>query len=291
MPNAGDSMTGKVCLITGATSGIGAITARELARRGATVVMIGRNPEKCRATVEAISAATGHENVASLCADLSSQAEVRRVAREFLDRYSRLDVLINNAGALLAPRTESVEGIEMTFALNHLAYFLLTDLLLDRLKASAPARIVNVASDAHRAVKAIDFDDLQYRRRRYRPFRVYCQSKLANVMFTNELARRLAGTGVTANSLHPGFVATNFFVGRQPIHWLMRWAAFWVAIPPEQGAQTSIYLASSPEVEGITGQYFEKCRSVIPSRAALDESAARRLWEVSEQLVAASVIA
>ncbi len=275
-------MSGKVCLVTGATSGIGEVTAGELARKGATVVVVGRNPQKCEATVGRIRERTGNPAVEPLVADLSSQVEVRRLAEEFVRRHDRLDVLVNNAGALLMDRRVSVDGIEMTFALNHLAYFLLTDLLLDRLRASAPSRIVVVSSDAHRGV-TMDFDDLGGRAK-YRGFRAYSRSKLANVLFVRELARRLEGTGVTANALHPGFVASGFFSGDGPAWWAMRRLAGLFAVTPERGAKTSVYLASSPEVEGVTGQYFVKEKPVEPSWAARDEEAARRLWRVSEEM-------
>ncbi|MDB5353482.1 MAG: dehydrogenase, short-chain alcohol dehydrogenase like protein [Planctomycetota bacterium] len=305
------TMAGKICLVTGATAGIGEVTARELARRGATVVVVGRSQERCEATVEAIRRDTGNDAVEFLRADLSSQEEVRRLAKEFLDRHDRLDVLINNAGALFATRRESVDGIEMTFALNHLAYFLLTNLLLDTIKASAPARIVNIASDAHEMVKDFDFDDPQGRSRYRRlgadgqsklaiarytflaPFAhpalvQYAQSKLANLLFTYELAGRLEGTGVTVNAVHPGFVATNFTAGNGLFGWFMRRWASLLAMSPENGAKTSIYLATSPEVDGVTGQYFAKQKPIASSPASRDESAARRLWQLSEELTGLS---
>ncbi|HEV3162544.1 MAG TPA: SDR family oxidoreductase [Isosphaeraceae bacterium] len=282
MAEPDQTMAGKVCLVTGATSGIGQVTARELARLGASVVVVGRSLQKCEATVSQIRQQTGHPRVDFLVADLSSQAEVRRLASEFLRKNTRLDVLVNNAGGMFMNQQESVDGIELTLALNHLAYFLLTNLLLERLKASAPARIVNVSSEAHRGV-TLDFDNLQAQGR-YGGFRVYSQSKLANLLFTFELARRLEGTGVTVNALHPGFVATNIFAGNGLLGWSVRRIASLIAMSPEQGAKTSIYLAASPEVEGVTGQYFAKQKRVAPSPASLDEAAARRLWEVSEQL-------
>jgi retinol dehydrogenase-12 len=291
----------------GATAGIGEVTARELARRGATVVVVGRSRERCEATVEAIRRETGNPSVEFLRADLSSQGEVRRLAREFLDRHDRLDVLVNNAGALFALRQESVDGIEMTLALDHLGYFLLANLLLDALKASAPARIVNVSSDAHQWAKGFDFDDPQARSRhrgrlgygqskfadllftvlappKHPAFLRYGQTKFANLLFTYGLARRLEGTGVTANALHPGFVATNFGAGNGVFGWFMRRWAGLLAIGVEEGAKTSIYLATSPEVEGITGRYFLKQKPVPSSPASRDELAALRLWRLSEEL-------
>lgn len=280
-------MAGKVILITGATDGIGKVTALELARGGATVVGVGRSAPKCEATAHEISAATGNPNVAFLVADLSSLHEVRRVAADFQSRYNRLDVLINNAGGIFWSYGETVDGFERTFALNHLAYFVLTMELLDLLRAGAPSRIVNVSSGAHNS-GVITFDNLQ--RTGYGSadsFAVYSQSKLANVLFSNELARRLAGTGVTSNALHPGFVRTRF--GRSGARLLgggvgLLQQAF--AISPEEGAKTTIYLATSPDVEGVTGRYFVKSRAATPHARALDTEAARRLWQVSEELVA-----
>jgi NAD(P)-dependent dehydrogenase (short-subunit alcohol dehydrogenase family) len=276
-------MKDKTCLVTGATSGIGEITARELARMGARVIVVGRSPERCAATTERIRAETGAMAVESMVADLSSQAEVRRLAEEVCGRCDRLDVLVNNAGGMYLDRRESVDGIELTLALNHLSYFLLTNLLLDRLKSSAPARIVNVASDAHQGGR-IDFDDIQ-RRKNYGGWGAYQQSKLANVLFTYELARRLEGTGVTANTLHPGFVRTNFFANFNGWPGIVtKLGASLIAITPEEGARTSIHLASSPDVEGVTGQYFVKSRPARSSGRSHDRAAAERLWRLSEEL-------
>lgn len=278
-----EEMAGRICLITGATSGIGLETARELAARGARVVIVGRNETKTLATVEEIRQQTGNAEVDYLLADFSSQAAVRGLAETFKRRYGELHALVNNAGAIFWQRRETVDGLEMTFAVNHLAPFLLTNLLLDTLRASAPARVVTVASDAHNGA-TIPFDDLQQTRDRYRGLVAYGQSKLANIMFTYELARRLAGSGVTANTLHPGFVASNFFrssgalVGNGIV--LMR--PFMVGV--EKGARTSVYLASSPEVASETGQYFVKCKPARSSKASYDVAAQQRLWQVSEQL-------
>ncbi len=279
LPPAAD----QVYLVTGATDGIGLITAQELARTGAQVVVTGRNPEKGAAAVARIRAATGNEAVAYLNADLSSQAEVRRLAADFLGRYDRLDVLINNAGGSFLRRQLTVDGLEMTFALNHLAYFLLTHLLLDRIKASAPARIINVSSGAHRNAE-IQFENLMLERG-YGVMKAYGQSKLANVLFTYEMARRLAGTGVTINAVHPGLVATN--IGRNN-GVLVRTVLSLIqrnARTPEEGAETSIYLATAPELTGVTGKYFKDKKDIATSTASYDEAAARRLWEVSEALV------
>jgi retinol dehydrogenase 12 len=296
------TMVGKICLVTGATAGIGLVTARELARLGATVVIVGRSQERCQQAVETIRREVGPSTIEFITADLSSQAAIRQLAREFQAKHTRLDVLVNNAGALFAYREETVDGIEKTLALNHLAYFLLTLLLLDTLKASAPARVVNVASHAHEMVDGFNFDDPQASRgsygqsawgnalytlfapTRHPALRQYARTKLANLLFTYELARRLAGTGVTVNALHPGFVASNFMAGNGVLGWFMRrWAGFF-GISAEEGAKTSIYLATSPEVEGVTGKHFTRCREAPTSPASRDETAAQRLWELSESL-------
>jgi NAD(P)-dependent dehydrogenase (short-subunit alcohol dehydrogenase family) len=276
------TMQGKVCLVTGATSGIGLVTARELARRGARVVLAGRNATRCADAVHQVQEQTGNREVEFLVADLSSQQQVRELAQQFRQRQPRLDVLVNNAGGIWWTRQQTVDGLEMTFAVNHLAYFLLTLSLLDLLRASAPARIVNVASAAHRRA-VLDFDDLMGQRH-YSGWQAYCRSKLANLLFTFELARRLGGTGGTANALHPGWVATGFggssLVGR-----LLRLAAGCFALSSEQGARTVVYLASSPEAAGVNGEYFVRERPHPTSAAARDEVAARRLWQTSLQLV------
>lgn len=284
MAEQSGGMSGKTVLITGATSGIGEVAARELAAKGAKVVLVGRSAAKCEATAAMIRQATGNPAVEFLVADLSSQAEVRRLAAEIKTRYPRIDVLVNNAGAMISPRRESADGIEMTWALNHLGYFLLTDLLLDTLKASAPSRVVSVASDAHRMASGIDWDDVEGKKS-YSAWRAYSQSKLANVLFTRELARRLEGSGVTANCLHPGFVATNFAAGRGLTFRIFQVGAKLFAITPEEGAKTTVYLASSPEVEGASGGYYSKCKLVTPTAAARDDEAARRLWDLSEAMV------
>ncbi len=278
-------MQNKTVLVTGATNGIGFEAARALAAKGATIVGVGRNAQKSADAAHSIIHATGNHHVEFLTADLSAQAEVRRLADEFKRKYDRLDVLLNNAGALFARREVSVDGLEMTFALNHLNYFLLTDLLLDVLSASAPARIVNVSSDAHRRVNGLDFDDLQLAQS-YNGWTAYSLSKLENVLFTYELARRLSGTMLTANALHPGFVATSFGHNNGGLlNTGVRVAQKFGAMPPEQGARTSIYLVSSPEVEGVTGQYFVDSKPVQSSKASYDTQAAQRLWEISEALV------
>lgn len=280
-------MNGKICMVTGATSGIGEVTARALAQRGATVIVVGRNPEKSATIVNQLKQRTGNPAVEFMLADLSSQKEIRQLVQQFKGQYQRLDVLVNNAGAWITRRQESVDGIEMTFALNHLGYFLLTNLLLDTLKASAPARIINVSSYGHKHAH-MNFDDLQAKQR-YNGLQVYRQSKLANVLFTYELARQLEGTGVTVNAVNPGLVATRFgfnnfgFISNGVTNLLIHlYGLVWTNA--EQGAQTTIYLATSSEVEGITGKYFEKRKAVQSSPASYDEATARQLWQISAEM-------
>ena len=279
-------MTGRTVVVTGANSGIGLETAVELARAGATTVLTARDPGRGEAALEVVRTRSGRDDVHLVVFDLASLASVRKGADEILERCARLDVLVNNAGLVLSRRQETEDGFEATFAINHLGPFLLTHLLLDRIEASAPARVVNVSSTAHQGARhGLDFGDLQSRRR-YRGMQAYSRSKLANIYFTTELGRRLAGTGVTANCLHPGTVATGYARDGDATGVL----AFGIRVikpfvlTAAQGARTSIYLASSPEVADITGQYFVKCRVRRPSKVARDPEAARRLWEVSEQL-------
>src|SRR5918994_1886153 len=273
----------KVCLITGATSGIGKATAMGLANMGASVVMVGRDRGRGEAALAEIRDKSANASVNLMLADLSSQEEIRRLAHEFKEAYPRLDVLINDAGLFRSERITTADGLEMTFAVNHLTYFLLTNLLLDVLKASAPSRIINVASADH-SNGAIDFDDLQGEKG-YKGAKAYSQSKLANVLFTYELARRLERTGVTANCLHPGAgIRTNFGSGVSGVFGFMVRALRPLMKSPEKGAETSIYLASSPEVEGLSGRYFFKKAEARSSDMSYDESTARRLWEVSAQL-------
>lgn len=280
-------MEGKVCLVTGATGGIGLVTARELARAGARVLVVGRTPRRSAEAAARLRADAGSSIVEPLAADLSSQAEIRALAREVENQTDRLDVLVNNAGGIFLDRRESVDGIEMTFAVNHLAYFLLTNLLLDLLRSSRPSRIVNVASGAHRGA-TIDFDDIGGRER-FSGWRAYQQSKLANLLFTRELARRLEGTGVTVNALHPGYVNSQIFRDEGWRGAIMRRAARAFAVSPERGAQTSLYLATSPDVEGMTGGYFAKRARARSSPASHDEAAARLLWQFSEDLTGLKV--
>jgi len=275
-------LRGRVVILTGATNGIGRATALALAGMGATLGIVARDRARGEETVAEIRAQTG-ATADLLLADLSSQASIRELAATILARYPRIDVLVNNAGIVNLKREETADGIESTFAVNHLAYFLLTNLLLDRLKASAPARIVNVASDVHKYVGGIRWDDLGWAQG-YQVMRVYGQSKLANILFTRELARRLAGTGVTVNAVHPGAVSTG--LGKQN----GVWAAALIKVlglffrTPEQGAATSIHLAASPAVDGVSGRYFVDAKEARPSRAAEDDAAARRLWDLSSQM-------
>ncbi len=289
MENVNGGMGGKVILITGGTSGIGKAAATALAGMGANVVITGRNEERGRRALQEIREESGNDGVELMLADLAVQSEVRRLAEEFREHHDRLVVLINNAGLVLSERTETPDGIEMQLAINHLAPFLLTNLLLDLLKKSAPSRIVTVSSDAHRW-GSMDLDDLQSRKR-YRAFPVYGRTKLANIMFTHELAERLEGTGVTANCLHPGSVNTNFAVSsRSPFTLLFR--AFKPFMrSPEQGADTLIYLVASPEVEGMTGKYLVDRRVKAASDAAYDQTTRKELWEASEELTGLKVTA
>jgi NAD(P)-dependent dehydrogenase (short-subunit alcohol dehydrogenase family) len=275
------SLQDQTILITGATSGIGRITARELARKGAQVVIVGRNPDKTQSVASEIQRSTGNPRVAMMVGDLSDLSEVRRIAAEFLQRFDRLNVLINNAGAVFFTHRISTDGFEMTLALNHLSPFLLTNLLLERLNSSTPARVISVSSMAHWGAH-VNPDNLNGSRT-YWGWRAYSQSKLMNILFTRELARRV-GSGVTANCLHPGFVATNFGKSNggifRPLWSLVELAA----ISPEQGAKTSIYLASSPEVAEVTGQYFVDCQPQRSSPESTNDDTARRLWETSFNL-------
>lgn len=275
-------LAGKIVLITGATSGIGEAAATALAAQGASLVAVARDQRRGEETLARIRAASGNERLELLVGDLAWQADVRRLAREFKAHHERLDVLINNAGGIFGSRQLTPDGLELTFALDHLAYFLLTNELLDVLQASAPSRIVSTASDAS-AQGRIDFDDLQLERG-YRPFSAYGNAKLANILFTFELARRLQGSGVTANCLHPGFVRTGFGAGLGGPLRLGTRAAQLFARRPKKGAETLVYLASSPAVASVTGTYFFDMQPKTPPPAALDIVLAQRLWAVSEQL-------
>jgi NAD(P)-dependent dehydrogenase (short-subunit alcohol dehydrogenase family) len=278
-------MQGKRVMVTGATDGIGKETARALVRMDAHVIIVGRNPGKIAATMKDLKTENGNAKIDALVADFASLEQIRNLAHDFRGRFDRLDVLVNNAGALFSARGETQDGFEQSFGVNHLAPFLLTNLLLDKLKAGAQqtgeARIINVSSAAH-WLKKLNFDDLQ-NQRRYSAWRVYGQSKLANLLFTYELARQVAGTGITVNALHPGGVASNFASNQSGITKLVA-SLLRFGLSPEQGAQTSVYLASSPEVKDVTGQYFINCRPARSSPASHDAAAAARLWQVSAEL-------
>jgi NAD(P)-dependent dehydrogenase (short-subunit alcohol dehydrogenase family) len=274
---------GKICVVTGATSGIGFYTAQEIARMGGVTILVGRDQAKCEASVKLIQQETGNPAVEYLLADLSSQAQIRAAAAIFNAKYDHLDVLVNNAGGIFLRRKLSVDGIEKTFAVNHLAYFLLTNLLIEALKTSPSARVVNVSSGSHYG-EHLDFNDLQLVKS-YSIYRAYGRSKLANVLFSYELARRMAGTQVSSNVLSPGMVATDIWKKVNPVLTpLINPVIHRIGQTPFQGAQTSIYLAASPEAEGITGKYYANCKPVRSSDESYDLEAAKRLWEVSLQL-------
>lgn len=276
-------LAGKTFLVTGASSGIGLEASVKFARRGADVVLVARDRTRGEAALASVKSRSGSGTVSLLLHDLSSLAGVRALAEEFRAKHPRLDVLVNNAGGVSDRRRVTADGFEQTFAVNHLAPFLLTNLLLDRLKASTPARVVVVASIGHRR-GTMDFDDLHFEKGGYAIMAAYGRSKLANILFANELARRLAGTGVVANSLHPGAVATNIWSGAP---WFTKPALAIAKLfmsSPEQGGDTIVHVAASPETATTTGAYFEKNKPVKPSRPARDEAVAKRLWEISEKL-------
>jgi NAD(P)-dependent dehydrogenase (short-subunit alcohol dehydrogenase family) len=275
-------MKGKTCVITGATDGIGLEAAAALGALGARLVLVGRNRAKGEAVLTALHRRVPGVEAEMHYADLSRRDEIERLGLELLAVAPRIDVLLNNAGAFFAKRVVVEDGLEQTFALNHMGYFRLTKWLAERVIASAPARIVNVASEAHRNA-ALDFDDLQTARG-YNGWKAYQRSKLANILFTRALARRLAGTGVTANCLHPGFVKTSFGDNNRGLWGIgIRLGKLFAAISIPRGAETPVYLASAPEVEGITGEYFDKCREREPNAAARNDADAERLWKESER--------
>lgn len=283
-------MTGKTVLITGATAGIGRMTARALAAAGAKLILVARNRQKAEETRSWLAAQTGSKAVELIIADLSVLSQVRSAAGEVSSMNGGLDVLVNNVGAVFDRRAESADGIEMTFALNHLAPFLLTNLLLDSLKKRPGSRVVTVSSDAHQGAR-MDFSDLEGRKR-YRAWTAYGRSKLANLLFTFELARRLDGTGVTANALHPGFVASNFGKNGGPLLRVgISVAQRLGGISVEKGARTSVYLASSDEVKGVSGKYFVKCREHESDPASRDQESMRKLWEISTRMTELSATA
>lgn len=278
-------MKDKVFLITGATSGIGKVTALEVAKLGATVVLVGRNKAKTEGVVKEIKEKSGNEKIDYLLADLSIQKEVKRIAEEFKQKYDRLDVLVNNAGLLMHKKELTPDNLEYTFATNHLAYFILTNLLLDLLKKSAPSRIVNVSSMAHK-MGDLDFDDINFEKHKYNSLKAYGKSKLNNVLFTYALAEKLKGTGVTVNCLHPGVVNTGFaFITDIPfIKPILEAIVRPFFLTPEKGAETQIYLATSDEVKDVTGKYFDKKRAIPSSSNSHSKEAQKKLWELSEKL-------
>jgi NAD(P)-dependent dehydrogenase (short-subunit alcohol dehydrogenase family) len=275
-------MSGKVCVVTGATSGIGEVTAARLSADGARTILVVRSRDKGERIASAIRAKGGQAEL--VVADLASLADVRRAAQEILSACPRLDVLVNNAGAIFMARTLTADGLESTFAVNHLAPFLLTNLLLGRLRESAPARIVNVASRAHRR-SGIDFDDLE-RKKSYKGFNAYAQSKLCNILFTYELARRLEGTRVATNCLHPGVIASGFGKNQPGLFALGARIVAPLLTTAEDGARTSLFLAESKDIEGVSGKYFDSdTREIRSSAVSYDVSAQKRLWEISEKMV------
>ncbi len=284
MASMNGDLTGKTILLTGATEGIGKSAALDFARRGATLVLVGRNPEKTERVRADLVRESNNERIEALLGDLSLVADIRRVAREFKAKHDRLDVLVNNAGALFASRKTTADGYEMTFALNHLAYFVLTQELLDVLTKTPGARVVSTSSGAHASGK-LDLDDLARRERRYFGFEVYGSSKLANILFTRELARRLEGTGVTVNCFHPGFVQTGFGAANGIWSPFIKLAAGLFARTPEKGAETLIWLATSPEAASFNGEYFMDKKPARRTRKAKDDGLAKKLWELTEGLV------
>jgi retinol dehydrogenase 12 len=277
------ALRGRTCLVTGATRGIGRATAEALARLGATVLVHGRDSASVGAVCRALVRATGNADIAGVVADFSSLDAVRRLAADVAVQHERLDILVNNAGTSALTRRTTKDGFEWLFGVNHLAPFVLTNALLPLLTASTPARIVTVASMAYRR-GALDLDDPNWEKRKYDSLKAYGASKLANILFTRELARRLGGKGVTANSLHPGVVATNIFAHLGPFGRLFGVIARPLLLSAAAGAKTSVYLASSPSVAGVTGKFFDRCRETALEAGAEDAAVARRLWELSERL-------
>lgn len=280
-------MQNKICIVTGANSGIGKVTALELAKKDKnnTIIMVCRNAEKAQKALQEIKLQSKNENIDLFLADFSSQSQIRRVSQEILAKYAQIDVLVNNAGFIAKSTREiSEDGLELTFATNHLGYFMFTNLLKDALKVGRDARIINVSSEAHRFIRA-DLNNLQLEKG-YSSIKAYALSKLLNIHFTRELARRLneAKLDISANCLHPGAVATNFASDSNPIFKFIFKFGKPFLLSAEQGAETSIYLASSPLIEGVTGEYFDKKRIKTPSSDALSDEKARKIWEISTQL-------
>ena len=278
------SLAGKTAVVTGATQGIGLAAAEAFARMGARVVITARSAAKGEAARQAIMKAGGHDKVDVVDADFASMASIRAGAAAVRAKVDRIHILLNNVGAVFMERAESQDGLELTFATNHIGYFLWTRELLDLVKAGGPARIVNVSSAAHQAVRGVDFDDLQ-RRRGYKGFPVYAESKLMNILYTVELARRLEGSGVTANSLHPGVIASGFGTNNKGLlGFATRHLSPIFLTSPEKGARTSIWACTAPELAGTTGRYFSSCKEATPTKAARDAAAAARLWRVTEEI-------
>ena len=280
-------MEGKTCLVTGASDGIGYVAARELALKGASVIAVGRNASKTHGAVMRIIDETRNDDISYFIADLSSQSAVRRLAEQVRERTSRLDVLLNNAGAIFLSQQTSIDGLEMTFALNHMGYFLLTNQLLDLLRQSTPARIINVSSSSHRSPGSFRLEDLP-KPGSNRGYRAYGRSKLCNILFTYELSRRLEGTGITVNALHPGLVRTNIARNNGALGRVVNFFIGARGIDAVHGAKTLVYLAASNEVEEVTGKYYVDCRPVSSSRLSYDPKLAEGLWELSERLTTKS---
>ena len=274
-------------MITGSTSGIGRETAIDLARRGATVILVGRNPQKTSATVDYIKSETGNETIYSYLCDLSSQSSIHQFVKEIKDEFHKLHVLVNNAGAIFLSREMSVDNIEMTFALNHLSYFMLSNLLLEIMESTESARIINVSSIAHASAKFTS-SDIQTDHRYMFGFKAYCRSKLANLLFTYELARRLKKTHITVNALHPGVVSTNLLANNGIMGQIGNFFLGLRGITPKKGAETTIYLATSRKVEGLTGRYYVGCKEASSSPASYDREAGAKLWNVSKHLTGLS---
>ncbi len=277
------NLEGKTAVLTGGTSGIGRATAVGLAERGARLVILGRDPQRCEETLETIETATGRTDITLVRSELGTLAGIRSAAAEVLENVDAIDILVNNAGITLSNRQVTEDGFERTFAVNHLAYFLLTGLLLPRLQLAPKARIVNVASDAHRFVSQLNLDDLG-REKGYSALGVYGESKAANILFTHELAKRLTGTPITVNALHPGGIRSNLGANQGALLGLVHKVVSLFLKSPEEGARTSLYLAADPAVEGETGGYYAKAKKAQPKAYATDDVSARRLWDLSEEM-------